>query len=132
MAELKLPETTIELSEDRRSAKLSLGGETFEVDAQSLENFIGHLGHVRGEMQPVVGPRSPDGGQFLQIGASNVEIVDSNDGAIVRIALRTPTYGWIGFQFSPAQAVDIGRHLVTTYAPRVAASGESGSGNPGG
>ena len=106
MAEPKLPETTIELAEDRLSAKLTLDRESFEVDAPGLENFLGHLGHLRAEMQPAVGPRSPDGGQFLHVVASNIEIVESNDGAAVRIALRTPTYGWIGFQFTPAQAVE--------------------------
>ena len=130
MAEPKLPETTIELAEDRLSAKLTLGRESFAVDAPGLENFIGHLGHLRSEMQPAVGPRSPDGGQFLHVAASNIEIVESNDAAAVRIALRTPTYGWIGFQFTPAQAAEIGRHLVATYGPRVAANGAPGAADP--
>jgi hypothetical protein len=43
-------------------------------------------------------------------------------GRIASLALRTLTYGWIGFQFLPEQAAEVGRHLVGTYGGREAAA----------
>jgi hypothetical protein len=112
------PKTTIELNDERTEAHITLGGESFTATAVQLQNLIGQLGLVRGEMLPEVPHRSPEDGQFLQVGGPIVEIVESNDGSIVRISLRTAQYGWIGFQFQPSQVVEVGRHLVASWGDR--------------
>jgi len=112
MEEKRFPETTLTLTNSRTVATLKIGQETVVGDADSLLNFISHLGVLRQQMEPQVPRRSPEDRQFLQLSQPAVEIVDSDDGSVVRIALRTPTYGWIGFQFLPHQAADLGRHLV--------------------
>ena len=122
MPDKQFPETTFTLHEDRTRATIKIGGETVVVDAASLQNFIGHLGQLREGMRPEVPSVSPQDRRFLQIGGPVVEIDPSDDGSIVRLALRTPTYGWIGFQFLPEQAAEVGRHLVGTYGGREAAA----------
>ncbi|MGI8894921.1 MAG: hypothetical protein ACR2HE_04590 [Casimicrobiaceae bacterium] len=112
MEEKRFPETTLTLNDSRTVATLKIGQETVVGDADSLLNFISHLGVLRQQMEPQVPRRSPEARQFLQLSQPAVEIVDSDDGSVVRIALRTPTYGWIGFQFLPHQAAGLGRHLV--------------------
>jgi len=112
MEEKRFPETTLTLTNSRTVATLKIGQETVVGDADSLLNFISHLGVLRQQMEPQVPRHSPEDRQFLQLSQPAVEIVDSDDGSVVRIALRTPTYGWIGFQFLPHQAADLGRHLV--------------------
>lgn len=115
MTDQRLPETTFSLHEGRTEATIRLGAEAVVVDAASLQNFIGHLGQLREAMLPEVPRSTPEDGRFLQIGGPIVEVVASTDGTIVQIALRTPTYGWIGFQFQLAQAAEFGRNLVDTY-----------------
>jgi len=114
------PKTTIELNDERTEARITMGGETFVASAIQLQNFIGQLGIVRGEMLPEVPNRSPEDGQFLQVGGPIVEIVESNDGSIVRMSFRTLQYGWIGFQFQPSQVAEVGRHLVDGWGQRAA------------
>jgi len=115
MDEKRFPETTLMLDESRTLATLQVGQETIVADAECLLNFINHLGLLRQQMEPQVPRQSPEDRQFLQLAAPVVEIVDSDDGSVVRLALRTPTYGWIGFQFSPHQAAELGRHLVVKF-----------------
>ena len=122
MDEQRFPETTLTLNDSRSLATLKIGQETVVADADSLSNFISHLGLLRQQMQPEVPRHSPEDRKFLQLSQPAVEIVDSDDGSVVRIALRTPTYGWIGFQFLPHQAVDLGRHLLTKFGGETAAS----------
>jgi len=121
MDEKRFPETTLTLNDGRTLATLKIGQETVVADADSLLNFISHLGLLRQQMQPEIPRHSPEDRQFLQLSQPAVEIVESDDGSVVRIALRTPTYGWIGFQFLPQQAVDLGRHLVTKFGAETAA-----------
>ncbi len=121
MDEKRFPETTLTLNDSRTLATLKIAQETVVADADSLLSFISHLGLLRQQMEPQVPRHSPDDRQFLQLSEPAVEIVDSDDGSVVRIALRTPTYGWIGFQFLPHQAADLGRHLVTKFGGETAA-----------
>ena len=51
----------------------------------------------------------------MQITGPVIEIVEADDRSVVRIAFRTPGYGWIGFHFRHAQVAEVGRHLVTTF-----------------
>ena len=120
MTDSAFPKTTIELNDEHTEARITMGGETFVASAIQLQNFIGQLGIVRGEMLPEVPNRSPEDGQFLQVGGPIVEIVESNDGNIVRLSFRTLQYGWIGFQFQPSQVVEVGRHLVAGWGERAA------------
>jgi hypothetical protein len=115
MSEQPIPSTTIDLSEDRSSARITVGSETFVLDARELENLIGHLGIARSEMRPEVPNYSPQDGNFMQISGPVMEIVESDDRAVVRMSFRTPGYGWIGFHFKHAQVVEVGRHLLTTF-----------------
>ena len=113
MAEPHLPNIDVSVADDRRHATLRIGAETIVADARSLQNVIERLGAARSEMLPQVENHSPHDGQFLQIGGPVLEVVDAHDGSVVRIAFRTPQYGWIGFQFQPAQAAEVGRYLVS-------------------
>jgi hypothetical protein len=115
MTDKHFPETTITLHDDRLHATVEIGNETLVVDADSLTNFIGHLGQLREAMLPEVPKHSPQDRQFLQVGPPVLEVVESDDRTRVRIAFRTPTYGWIGFQFLREHALEVGRHLVATY-----------------
>ncbi len=113
MDEKRFPETTLTLNDSRTLATLKIGQETVVADADSLLNFISHLGVLRQQMEPQIPRHSPEDRQFLQLSQPAVEIVDSDDGSVV--ALRTPTYGWIGFQFLPDQAADLGWHFVSKF-----------------
>ena len=115
MADRTLPVFTCTLSDDQREVTVQVGAETFVADAPTLQNVIGQLGAVRAQLDPAVEFHSPGDRQFLQIGGPVLEIVESDDKAVVRIAFRTPQYGWIGFQFSPAQAVEVGRYIVANF-----------------
>jgi len=116
MADRILPEFTCTLSDDQHEVTVQVGGETFVADAATLQNVVAQLGAVRAQLAPAVDFHSPDDRQFLQIGGPVLEIVESDDKQVVRIAFRTPQYGWIGFQFSPGQAVEVGRYLVANFA----------------
>jgi len=120
MTEKRFPETTITLADDRTHATIQLGAETMVVDADSLVNFIGHLGQLREAMLPEVEPHSPENRQFLQVAVPVLEVVESDDRSRVRLAFRTPNYGWIGFQFQREHAVKVGRHLVDTFGAAAA------------
>ena len=117
MTDTHFPETTITMHDDRTHATIVIGAESIVVDAASLSNFIGHLGQLREAMLPEVGSHSPEDRQFLQVSVPVLEIVESDDHTRIRMAFRTPTYGWIGFQFLRDHALKIGHHLVDTYGP---------------
>ena len=122
MPEQRFPETTVTLDDERQNATIRLGSETLVVSADTLSNFIGHLGRVREAMLPAVPDRSPADRMFLQVGVPVLEVVASDDGSMVRLSFRTPGYGWLGFQFQREHAVKVGRHLVDTYSGSPAAS----------
>lgn len=115
MTSTALPETKATLSDDRTEVTLAIGSETLHLDANSLQNLIGHLGLVREQMEPAVPRTSPEDRQFMQVASPTVEIVPSDDATVVRIALRTPGYGWVGYQFRRQDAAEVGRHLVEKY-----------------
>ena len=120
MTDRTFPETTFTLDDDRMHATIRIGAETIVVDAMSIGNFIGHLGQLREAMLPAVPDHTPADRLFLQVAVPVLEIVESDDRSRVRLSFRTPTYGWIGFQFDREHAVKVGRHLVDTFGAAAA------------
>lgn len=108
-----LPETSFELSEDRARATIRVGAERMELDADSVQNLIGHLGALRVQMKPEVSANPPDNGQFLQIDGPVVEVYTTPDGQAVGLLFRTPAYGWIGYSFKRADARTVGQYVVS-------------------
>jgi hypothetical protein len=113
MDQTPFPETRFELTEDRSRAAIFVGAERMELDADSLQNLIGHLGALRVQMKPEVAANPPENGQFLQIDGPILEVTTTPDGQFVGFLFRTPAYGWIGYSFKRADALSVAQYVLS-------------------
>ncbi|HVO88550.1 MAG TPA: hypothetical protein VMV45_08410 [Casimicrobiaceae bacterium] len=105
--------TRIVVADDRTSAAISIGKDTVIGNAAGISELIAQLGRARSDLLPAVDNHVPHDRAFVQVNHPAVEIVGHPDG--VRLALRTPQFGWIGFHLTPVQALEIARHLVAMF-----------------
>jgi hypothetical protein len=117
VSENQIPATTFTVSEDRKKAKFQVGTETMLLDADSLQNLIGHLGALRSRLEPEVSTQPPELGSFLQVDEPTLHVSVSTDREIVGMLFRTPTCGWLGFSYLAAHARDIGEYLAREARP---------------
>ena len=120
MTENQKPQVTLAVSDDLKTGKVQIGSETLVLDANAVENLIGHLGALRVQLQPPVVPEPPRDGAFLQINAPIVEVSRTPDGESVGLLVRTPCYGWIGCAFRTPDARKIGEYLIALPKPGAA------------
>lgn len=112
MSENQTPVTTFSISEDRARATVQVGAEALVMDADALQNLIGHLGALRAQLQPPVAADPPENSQFLQIDSPVLEVRITPDREFVGLLFRTPTYGWIGYSFRRADALKVADHIA--------------------
>jgi hypothetical protein len=111
MATAGIPNILYEIDEKRERATLTIGGERIVASAIELERLVQFLGMIRSAMAPAVEadvPTTP----FLQIEAPRLAVQSTQDRKWAGLLLRTPPYGWIGFNLDWTQAADLGRHLT--------------------
>lgn len=112
-----IPPTHFEVNAEKTHATLKIGAETIVVDAESLENFIVHLGVMRAQLSPAVPKHFPLNGQFLQVMNPILEVRFPDDGKTAALILRTSNYGWIGFHLHHVDATGAARLLLATLDP---------------
>jgi hypothetical protein len=113
-----IPATHFEVNPEKTHATLKIGAETLVVDAESLQNFIAHLGALRQQLDPAVPKEFPANGQFLQVFNTILEVRFPEDRKTAALILRTPNYGWIGFHLHPLDATGAARYLLANLEPR--------------
>ena len=110
MAGSGIPDIAYEIDEKHQRATLTIGTQRIEAGAAELEQLVQFLGMIRSGMTPAVEadvPTTP----FLQIDAPRLAVRLTQDRSGAGLVLRTPPYGWIGFNLDRTQAADLGRHL---------------------
>lgn len=117
MTENVIPQTHFEINPEKTHATLTIGAETVVLDAQSLENFVVHLGVLRAQLVPAVAQEFPANGQFLQLMNPILEVRFPDDGKTAALILRTPNYGWIGYHLHPVNATGAARLLLSVLDP---------------
>ena len=111
MADSGIPSIAYEIDDRRERATLTIGGERIVASATELERLVQFLGMVRSAMTPGVEPDVP-ATPFLQIEAPRLAVRATQDQKWAGLMLRTPPYGWIGFNLDRVQTADLGRHLT--------------------
>lgn len=122
MPQNAIPPTEFEVNAEKSHATLKIGAETLVVDAESLQNFIVHLGVMRAQLEPEVPRNFPANGQFLQVMSPILEVRFPEDRKTAALILRTPNYGWIGFHLHPLDATGAARYLLANPEPQASAT----------
>lgn len=119
MAVPGIPDIAYELDAKRERATLTIGTQRLDASADELERLVQFLGMVRSAMTPAVEADVP-AKPFLQIDAPRLAVKPAQDHSYAGLVMRTPPYGWIGFNLDRTQVADLGRHL-TDLATRMSA-----------
>ena len=114
-----IPNVAYEFDDKHERVSLTIGTQRFEAGAADLEKLVQVLGMLRSAMTPAVEADVPST-PFLQVDAPRLAVRLSHDQAAAVVVVRTPPYGWIGFNLDRVQAADLGRHLAE-LAPRMRA-----------
>ncbi len=106
----------IALDEGRKTATLTVGSETFQLNGNDLMQVIYDLAGIRGKMLPEIpGNVQEMGGKFPYFENPAYAVQESD--AAVAIAVRTEPFGWLGFLFNGPYKAQLIRALTTGNDP---------------
>ena len=89
----------VQLLPDRKTAQIALGEAVALMPAPQLDAFIAALADIRANMQPEVPHRFPQGERVHRHQATRYAVGIDGESGLPTLALRTPNFGWLQFDF---------------------------------